>query len=174
MAGVEQALKEALTIDGALGAALVDLSSGMALGTLGHAADLDLTLAAAGSTDLVRATRRATDLQGRAGEAMEDILTTLTHQYHLIRPLTGPGGDGLFLYLVLDRSRANLAMARHQARLIESSLTVCRPVARGAVSARPISTVLTGRPAVVRFSPNVPGRSSRPNSAAQSASSSAA
>jgi hypothetical protein len=125
MAGVEIALKEALTIEGALGAALVDIGSGMALGTLGHSADLDLTLAAAGSTDVVRATLRANDLQGRSGEAMEDILTTLTHQYHLIRPLTGSsGGEGLFLYLVLDRSRANLAMARHQIRLVEGSLSM--------------------------------------------------
>ncbi|MFE9422403.1 hypothetical protein ACFYNO_05490 [Kitasatospora sp. NPDC006697] len=124
MGGVEQALKEALTIDGALGVALVDLSSGMALGTLGHAADLDLTLAAAGSTDLVRATRRANELQNRPGEATEDILTTLTHQYHLIRPLTGPGGEGLFLYLVLDRARSNLALARHHVRRIETGLAV--------------------------------------------------
>jgi hypothetical protein len=123
VAGVESALKEALTVEGALGAALVDMSSGMALGTMGHAAELDLTLAAAGSTDVVRATLRSAELQGRA-ESMEDILTTLTHQYHLIRPLTGPGGQGLFLYLVLDRARSNLAMARHHTRRIESELTV--------------------------------------------------
>ncbi|WP_035847193.1 hypothetical protein [Kitasatospora azatica] len=123
MAGVENALQEALTIEGALGAALVDIGSGMALGSLGHAADLDLTLAAAGSTDVVRATVRAVELQGRA-EVMEDILTTLTHQYHLIRPLTGAGGQGLFLYLVLDRARSNLAMARHHTRRIESELTI--------------------------------------------------
>ncbi|MDH6119632.1 hypothetical protein [Kitasatospora sp. GAS204B] len=125
MTGVEIALKEALAIEGAIGAALVDLGSGMALGTLGQAADLDLTLAAAGSTDVVRATLRSAELQGKAGgEAMEDILTTLTHQYHLVRPLTGAGGQGLFFYLVLDRARANLAMARHHIRRIESELTI--------------------------------------------------
>jgi hypothetical protein len=124
MAGVENALKEAMTIEGALGAALVDIGSGMTLGSLGHANDLDLTLAAAGSTDVVRATLRAAELQGRAGEAMEDILTTLTRQYHLARPLTGPGGQGLFLYLVLDRARANLAMARHRIQRIEGELTI--------------------------------------------------
>ncbi|PYC87560.1 hypothetical protein C7C46_04415 [Streptomyces tateyamensis] len=123
MAGVESALKEALSIEGALGAALVDMGSGMALGTMGHAAELDLALAAAGSTDVVRATARAVELQGR-NEGMEDILTTLTHQYHLVRPLTGPGGQGLFLYLVLDRARSNLAMARHHTRRIESELTL--------------------------------------------------
>ncbi|WP_035799315.1 hypothetical protein [Kitasatospora mediocidica] len=124
MSGIENALKDAMTIEGALGAALVDVGSGMALGTLGHAADLDLALAAAGSTDVVRATLRAVELQGRTGETMEDILSTLTHQYHLIRPLTSTGGHGLFLYLVLDRTRANLALARHHARRIESELTV--------------------------------------------------
>ncbi|MGF1431375.1 hypothetical protein [Kitasatospora sp. LaBMicrA B282] len=126
MAGVEIALKEAMAIDGALGAALVDIGSGMSLGSLGHAADLDLTLAAAGSTDVVRATLRAAELQQArtGGELVEDILTTLTRQYHLIRPLTGAGGQGLFLYLVLDRARANLAMARHHARRIESELSI--------------------------------------------------
>ncbi|MCX4747702.1 hypothetical protein OG455_19655 [Kitasatospora sp. NBC_01287] len=125
MVGVELALKEALAIEGALGAALVDLGSGMALGTLGHAADLDLALAAAGSTDVVRATLRAAELQAQpGGGAMEDILTTLTRQYHLIRPLSGPGGQGLFLYLVLDRSRANLALARHHTRRIEADLAL--------------------------------------------------
>jgi hypothetical protein len=122
MSGVDNALKEAMAIDGALGVALVDVGSGMALGTLGHSTELDLTLAAAGSTDLVRATLRAAELQGRPGEPVEDILTTLTRQYHLIRPLTAAGGQGLFLYLVLDRARANLAMARHHTRRIESEL----------------------------------------------------
>ncbi|MDH6111972.1 hypothetical protein P3T36_006845 [Kitasatospora sp. MAP12-15] len=124
MSGIENALKDAMTIQGALGVALVDVGSGMALGTLGHAADLDLALAAAGSTDVVRATLRAVELQGRAGEAMEDILSTLTHQYHLVRPLTSAGSQNLFLYLVLDRARANLALARHQVHRIESELMV--------------------------------------------------
>lgn len=124
MSGIDNALKDAMTIQGALGVALVDVGSGMALGTLGHAADLDLALAAAGSTDVVRATLRAVELQGRAEELMEDILSTLTHQYHLVRPLTGAGGQGLFLYLVLDRTRSNLALARHQVHRIERELMV--------------------------------------------------
>lgn len=47
MANVETALKEATTtIDGAIGAALVDYGSGMALGTIGGGKDLDLAVAA--------------------------------------------------------------------------------------------------------------------------------
>lgn len=57
-------------------------------------------------------------------EEIEDILITLSSQYHMIRLLKGRGGNGLFLYLVLDASRANLAMARHQLRRIESELEV--------------------------------------------------
>jgi hypothetical protein len=34
------------------------------------------------------------------------------------------GTDQLFMYLVLDRPRANLALARHQLRRIEADLAV--------------------------------------------------
>ncbi|MFE2038565.1 hypothetical protein OIE62_17070 [Streptomyces scopuliridis] len=124
MANTEAALKQATTvIDGALGAALVDYSSGMALGTVGGGKDLDLTVAAAGNTDVVRAKVRTMELLGLQDE-IEDILITLGNQYHLIRLLKGRGNNGLFLYLALDKSRANLAMARHQLMRIEADLEV--------------------------------------------------
>ncbi|MFE4539123.1 hypothetical protein ACFRKB_29355 [Streptomyces scopuliridis] len=124
MANTEAALKQATTvIDGALGAALVDYSSGMALGTVGGGKDLDLTVAAAGNTDVVRAKVRTMEMLGLKDE-IEDILITLGGQYHLIRLLKGRGNNGLFLYLALDKSRANLAMARHQLMRIEAELEV--------------------------------------------------
>ncbi|MEV6795061.1 hypothetical protein AB0M87_24420 [Streptomyces sp. NPDC051320] len=122
MANTETTLKEAMTsIEGALGAALVDYTSGMALGTLGGGKDLDLAVAAAGNTDVVRAKVRTMELLGMKDE-IEDILITLGEQYHLIRLLRGRGKNGLFLYLALDRGRANLAMARHQLKRIETEL----------------------------------------------------
>ncbi len=39
-------------------------------------------------------------------------------------PLTGRGGQGLFLYLALIKTRANLAMARHSLASVEKDLTV--------------------------------------------------
>ena len=54
---------------------------------------------------------------------VEDILITLGRQYHLIRPLTSSKGS-LFLYLALDRTRSNLALARHALKRVESGLEV--------------------------------------------------
>ncbi|MFC9395690.1 hypothetical protein ACFTWS_21365 [Streptomyces sp. NPDC057027] len=123
MANTETSLKEAATIEGAIGAALVDYTSGMALGTIGGGNGLDLNVAAAANTDVVRAKVRAMELLG-LNEEIEDILITLGSQYHLLRLLKGRGNAGLFLYLALDKSRANLAMARHQLKKIEADLEV--------------------------------------------------
>ncbi|CAM5279842.1 hypothetical protein ACIBTP_15060 [Streptomyces avidinii] len=124
MVNVETALKEATTtIEGAIGAALVDYGSGMALGTIGGGKDLDLAVAAAGNTDVVRAKVRTMEMLGIKDE-IEDILITLGGQYHLIRLMKGRGSTGFFLYLALDKGRANLAMARHQLKKIEAELEV--------------------------------------------------
>ncbi|WP_406180244.1 hypothetical protein [Streptomyces sp. NBC_01006] len=124
MANVEVSLKETMTsIEGTLGVALVDYTSGMALGTLGGGKDLDLAVAAAGNTDVIRAKVRAMEMLGLDDE-IEDLLITLGNQYHLIRLLRGRGTNGLFLYVVLNKSNSNLAMARHQLKRIESALEV--------------------------------------------------
>lgn len=111
-------------IEGALGVALVDVSSGLALGTLGGGRDLDLSTAAAGNTDVVRAKMRTMEMLSLNNQVIEDMLITLSGQYHLIRPVTSRNGSGLFLYIALDRKRANLAMARRQLRQVESELEV--------------------------------------------------
>ncbi|WP_459755195.1 roadblock/LC7 domain-containing protein [Streptomyces sennicomposti] len=124
MASVEVSLKEMMTaVEGALGAAVVDYTSGMALGTLGGDKELDLTIAAAGNTDVIRAKVRTMEQLGLQSQ-IEDVLITLGTQYHLIRLVTGRSGNGLFLYLVLDKSRSNLAMARHQLKRVEEQLEI--------------------------------------------------
>ncbi|WP_329571849.1 hypothetical protein [Kitasatospora sp. NBC_01266] len=124
MADADNSLRQAIAnIEGAIGAALVDYSSGMALGTVDGGGGLDLTVAAAGNTDVVRAKFRTMEMLG-LNDAIEDILISLSSQYHLIRPLTSRSGKGLFLYLALDKRRANLAMARHQLAKIEADLEV--------------------------------------------------
>lgn len=119
---IETALKEIMAIDGALGAALVDYESGMSLGTIGGGRDLDLEVAAAGNTEVVRAKMR-TLATLKIEDSIEDILITLNRQYHIIRVLDRSIGF-LFLYVALDRERANLALARHHIKRVERDLTV--------------------------------------------------
>ncbi|MBE9499948.1 MULTISPECIES: hypothetical protein [Streptomyces] len=124
MSNTDASLKEAMSsIDGTIGVALVDYTSGMALGTIGGGKEFDLEVAAAGNTDVVRSKLRTMEHLGIKDE-IEDILITLSKQYHLIRLLRAKSGNGLFLYIALDSGKANLAMARHQLRRIEANLEV--------------------------------------------------
>ena len=105
----------------ALGVALVDWGSGMSLGAQGGGKYLDLDVAAAGNTEVVRAKMRTMEAL-RLNDAIEDILITLDKQYHIIRPLARQ--NQFFLYLVLDRARSNLAMARFKLAGIEQNLKI--------------------------------------------------
>lgn len=121
MANVKEALHQMLQLDGAMGACVVDSNSGMMLGAEGGGGVINLEIAAAGNTEVVRA-KRKTMAALKLDDTIEDILITLGKQYHLIRPLSR--NEGLFIYLVLDKSRGNLAMARHRLAGIERELTV--------------------------------------------------
>lgn len=121
MGNAVQQVKQALEIEGALAAALVDGDSGMLLASAGGNATFDLEIAAAGHTELLRAEHRTMRALG-VRDTVQDVLVTLGQQYHLLRPLHS--APNLFLYLALDRERANLAMARHLLAAIEASTTL--------------------------------------------------
>ncbi|MFH8491146.1 hypothetical protein [Streptomyces longisporoflavus] len=124
MTSVEVTLKTLLTeVEGAVGTAVVDFTSGMALGTLGGGKNLDLTVAAAGNTDVIRAKTRTMEMLGLK-DKIEDVLITLGSQYHLIRPVAGRSGNGLFIYIVIDKGCSNLAMARHHLKRAEEQLEI--------------------------------------------------
>ena len=78
-------------------------------------------LAAAGNAQVVQAKLKTIESLGLR-KGIEDILITLADQYHLIRLV--PHIPGLFLYLVLDKNKGNLALARYKLTDIERTLKV--------------------------------------------------
>ena len=119
MADINSSLDELMTIDGAKCTSLVDSSSGMVLGETGSGVDMEL--AAAGNSEVVKAKLKTMKSLGLKTE-IEDILITLGDQYHIIRPMAKQ--KGLFLYLVLDKAKANLALARRKVQNVEAELKV--------------------------------------------------
>ncbi|GGH65348.1 hypothetical protein [Rothia aerolata] len=122
MSSLDNSIQELLTIEGASGAALVDISSGMALASGGNPG-FDLTVAAAGNSNVVRAKLKTMSDLGLDGN-IEDIMITLNTQYHLVNVLNTSDTSGLFVYLVLDRNTANLALARHKLNAIASRISL--------------------------------------------------
>ena len=119
MANLEETLNGIMSIGGAKAAALVDWESGLTLGTVGGGIDIDL--AAAGNTNVVRAKMGVMkDLKIKGG--IEDILITLNDQYHIIRLLED--NSNLFIYVAFDRATSNLGMARHKLSALEKELAL--------------------------------------------------
>lgn len=119
MATIQDSLATLLTIDGCVAAALVDAHNGLTLGKAGTGLDLDL--AGAGNSEVLLAKMKMIQALN-LNEGIEDILITLDTQYHIIRPLNSR--EGLFLYAVLLKERANLALARLKTADVERGLVV--------------------------------------------------
>lgn len=112
MARLDDSVADLLSVDGALGAAVVDLDSGMVLAAGGNPG-FDLEIAAAGNSNVVRAKLRTMNDLGISG-GLEDMLITLDKQYHLVNVLRDGGTAGLFIYFVLNReSGTGPAQAPH-------------------------------------------------------------
>jgi len=107
MADIEESLQKVMSVEGAIGAALIDSSTGFVFGMAGD--ELDMQAAGTGGVELVRAKIKTVKALN-PDEIIEDILITMGQQYHIIRPVALE--PDLFLYLVLDKSKSNLAIAR--------------------------------------------------------------
>jgi predicted regulator of Ras-like GTPase activity (Roadblock/LC7/MglB family) len=107
---LEAVLEKLLSFDGALCVALVDSETGMILGKAGSGVDIDL--AAAGASVTLRA--RLASIKALGGdEHIEDVLISLTTQVQIIHPL--PRNPSIFTYLIGDKEKSSLAMARFKA-----------------------------------------------------------
>lgn len=114
---LQAVLEELLVFDGSIGVALVDAQSGMVLGEAGSTGDLGLS--AAGASVILRARLEINKALGRAQE-ISDVLITLSSQVQIIHPLAQ--NPKLFLYLIGDKNKSSLAMARYKAAEADSSI----------------------------------------------------
>lgn len=107
-------LKPLEELAGFIGACVADAESGMLINSIGT---FDFETAAAMNAEVVRAKLRA--MEGlKLKDEIEDILISLGKQYHLIRPLVAD--RTLFIYMVLDRAKGNLGLARVALRNLEA------------------------------------------------------
>ncbi|MET7933077.1 hypothetical protein [Streptomyces sp. NPDC005322] len=141
MPGIDECLLEAMTVNGARGAALIEWTSGLALGMIGEVRDDDPEATAAETAELARMAAEQTAFaavkpsHGGAADAsdaddadgappVEDVIVTTRTCYHLLRFLDTAFDGGVFFYLWLDRREGNLALARLRLRDISQRLAL--------------------------------------------------
>ncbi|MFF6807722.1 hypothetical protein [Streptomyces sp. NPDC012616] len=134
MPGIDECLLEAMRLPGARGAALVDWTSGLALGAVGEFPGGDHEAAAAEAAEVARLTaeQRAftpdghdgplgrEDREGVAGALpaapadppVEDLIISNRDSYHVLRFVPTSFDSSVFLHVWLARSDGNLALAR--------------------------------------------------------------
>ncbi|MEU6354488.1 hypothetical protein ABZ896_35055 [Streptomyces sp. NPDC047072] len=140
MPGIDECLLEAMRLPGARGAALVDWTSGLALGAVGESPGGDQEAAAAEAAELARmaAEQRAFSPDGPEGRAgtgaldpftgsddppgeaapappdppVEDLIISNRDSYHVLRFVPTSFDSSVFLHLWLARAEGNLALAR--------------------------------------------------------------
>jgi hypothetical protein len=114
-------LEPARNIQGFVLACLADAATGMVLGSLQDGDDMRLAPAAAGAADVINALSMMTGEMATKGD-LEDVIVTLDSHYHLIRLVKRGLGRRLLLFVTVDRSQANLAMALREIRDFSGSL----------------------------------------------------
>ncbi|GAA2950483.1 MULTISPECIES: hypothetical protein [Streptomycetaceae] len=136
MPGIDECLLDVMRLPGARGAAVVDWTSGLALGTIGESPNGDHEATAAETAEVARMaaeqpvfaqaahtagsapaalrtpTRPDQDPTAPVGPAVEDVIVTTAVGYHILRFVETAFDSSVFLHLWLDRTEGNLALAR--------------------------------------------------------------
>jgi hypothetical protein len=115
LAAAEAVLAPVTTIDGFRLASLIDASTGMVLASVQDQDDISLPRAAAGAADIASVLALLTG-ELATGDDLEDVMVTFSKHFHLIRIVQAGPSQTVILLVILDRSRANLAMARRSIR----------------------------------------------------------
>ncbi|PYC67376.1 hypothetical protein C7C46_30380 [Streptomyces tateyamensis] len=126
MPGIDDCLAQAMGIGGAHGVSLLDWGSGLELGAAGRSPADDHAVTAAEAGDLVRLAAESLSF----GEPEEprlplcDLILTTRASYHLFCLIGTVFDSRLLLHLWLDRSEANLAVARIRLQALAEELVI--------------------------------------------------
>ena len=112
MSSLTESLRTVMAVDGVQAAALIDIATGMVVQSAG-AADADFPAAAASMADEARMARAALGA-GRPGGELDEISTVTERRLHVSKVLDSRLGEGMLLFVDLDRSRVNIALASRQ------------------------------------------------------------
>ncbi len=121
MSSLDSVTRRMLEIDGAIGAAVVDNGSGMSLSTAGTAYDMNVV--AGSAIAIIRAFLSTSSNAGVTDVGLEYVVGGYDRYLLLIRILTGDNA-GLSMVLVLDRERANQALANFRLAQYAELVTV--------------------------------------------------
>jgi CheY-like chemotaxis protein len=121
MLSVKQFLELAIQIEGAIAVAMVDWKSGMTLGAIGGDSAFNLGTAIAGNIEVVRTKLKIMSNLGLK-DKIENILITLSSQYHVIKLFESR--TNLFFYMVLSKSKSNLDTVNSKLAEIESKIII--------------------------------------------------
>jgi predicted regulator of Ras-like GTPase activity (Roadblock/LC7/MglB family) len=125
--GVDHCLQEAMTIPGAVGASIVDYTTGFPVATTGAAPNEDHEAAAAGTAEVIQAANsRSLFVSAIPHDLLEDLIITTAGGYHLLRVVQTEFDSRLVLYVWLDRVRGNLAVARRKMQRLADDLVAQR------------------------------------------------
>lgn len=110
--GLHESLQQILGVEGARTVALVDVGTGMVVGSAGDQ-PAGFPVAAAGLADEARLADGALGA-GRPGGDLDELLLITKSSFHLVKILNRWQDEGLLLFVDLDRSRTNVALATLQ------------------------------------------------------------
>ncbi|MGD0559005.1 MAG: hypothetical protein ABSA93_29040 [Streptosporangiaceae bacterium] len=117
MPSLHESLHDVLAVEGVRIAALIDIATGMIVRSAGKVS-IDLSAAAACIAEEVRAARNTPG----TGD-LDEIVTVTDTRLQLSRVLRTQPGEGLLLFVDLERSKSNVALASlHVGRLAPAVL----------------------------------------------------
>ena len=109
MSSLTESLCQVMAVDGVRAVALIDIATGMVVRSAGEVGT-DFPAAAASMADEARMARTVLG-PGRPGGDLDEISLVTEGRLHVSRVLGSRLGEGMLLFVDLDRTRVNIALA---------------------------------------------------------------